>query len=113
MARDKLPQRAPHETFKFSVRGTPYHASIEYYDMTGARPGAIFLSTGKSGEDLQTLMRDNAIIASIALQYGPTLEEMQAALSRDDEGKPMGPMGVLLDILRPLPTDEVKDDGGA
>ncbi|MBU2533297.1 MAG: hypothetical protein KKB37_11190 [Alphaproteobacteria bacterium] len=104
MARDKLPARAPHETIKFVHSFVPYHATVTYYDMTGTRPGAIFMSTGKSGEDMQTLMRDNAIIASIALQHGATLDELKAAISRQDDGTPMGPMGTLLDILK---ADEV------
>ena len=105
MTREKLPNRAPHITLKFKVRGTPYHATIDYFDTSGDRPGALFLSTGKSGEELQTRMRDNAIIASIALQHGASLEEMRGAISRDDAGKPMGPMGVLLDLMAPEKAD--------
>ena len=88
MPRQKLPNRAPHETIKFVHRLTPYHATIEHYDASGTRPGAIFLSTGKSGEDLQTLMHDNAIIASIALQHGATLEEMQSAFPATTTASP-------------------------
>lgn len=103
MTRAKLPARRANATFKFKVADahgfTAYHATVGYFDGAMTRPGEVFMSTAKSGQQMQTLMRDNAICLSIALQHGAPLDEIRAAITRGDQGEALGPIGVLLDLL--------------
>lgn len=102
MPRELMPTRRPSETFAFehvtpSYQFFPYTATVGYY--LDGRPGEVFLSAAKITTDMDTAARDAAILLSFALQFGAPLESMRAAISRDAEGKPMGVVGTLLDIM--------------
>ena len=45
-------------------------------------------------------MSDAAILASIALQYGASLDEIRHALKRDVRGQAASPIGAALDHIR-------------
>lgn len=99
MTRTPLPNRRLHETLKFT------HWNLRYIAGLGrARPGApiseVFLNCGKSGEQVQTLARDSAVILSLALQHGVTIDELRHALTRNADGSPSGPLGALLDLMQ-------------
>jgi hypothetical protein len=102
MSREPLPPRRNGETIRFAVerRGVPpvtYFATIGYYP--DGRIGEVFLSSGKIGSDLEIACRDAAIAFSFALQHGCSLATARAAFCRDEDGRPEGPLGTLLDIL--------------
>jgi hypothetical protein len=65
------------------------------------RPGEIFLNADRANSLLDFLMSDAAILASIALQYGATLDELRHALKRDARGQPQSPIGAALDRIAP------------
>lgn len=96
-ARCALPQRRYSETFSFSHWGREYVVSIGHHP-TG-RVGDVFINSGKSGEQAETLARDSAVILSLALQYGVPLDAMLHAICRDADGKPSGPIGTLLERI--------------
>lgn len=100
--REKLPDRRDGESIKFDVqrRDGPrqtYHATVGRYP--DGRVGEVFLAAGKIGSDAEVLMRDSAIALSFALQYGCPLEEIRAALTRDEGGRAEGPLGTIVDML--------------
>jgi hypothetical protein len=96
-ARCALPQRRYSETFSFSHWGREYVVGIGHHP--DGRIGDVFINSGKSGEQAETLARDSAVILSLALQYGVPLSAMLHAITRDADGKPSGPIGALLEMI--------------
>lgn len=101
MTRERLPNRRQSEVFSFEHRGMRFHGSVSWFDGLDAcrRPAEVFLDASKPGSPMQAMARDAAVIASLALQHGCDIETMRAALTRDDDEDPAGPLGQLLDIL--------------
>jgi hypothetical protein len=66
------------------------------------RPGEMFLNADRPNSLLDFLMSDAAILASIALQYGASLDELRHAMKRDMAGKPSSPIGQALDLAAGL-----------
>jgi hypothetical protein len=96
--RSVLPARRTHETFDFEHNGRLFTAGLGR-----ARPNGpvqeVFLNSGKSGTDAETLARDSSVLLSIALQYGVPLQVMAHAVTRNVDGTPSGPIGKLLDLM--------------
>lgn len=95
--REILPDRRRCATFTFAHDGLIYTATVGLY--TDGRPGEVFLESNKVGTPVHVNMRDSAIAISFALQCGTTVEQIRAAFTRDAEGRPEGPLGVLMDLL--------------
>ena len=98
MNRTTLPNRRLCERIKFEHRG------IKYYGTIGVRPDddvtlEIFLQAGKVGSGIEAIARDTAVFASLALQYGATIEQLRSAVTRLDDGSPAGPGGCFLDLI--------------
>lgn len=98
MSREALPQRRCAETFEFEHWGHRYTATVGFYG-DHVTIGEVFLRAGKSGEQMETLTRDSAVLLSIALQHGTPIETMRGAVLRDRDGAPSGPIGRLLDLI--------------
>jgi len=98
LSRTTLPNRRTHETIQFEFWGQRYVVGFGR-----ARPSGpiaeIFLNCSKSGTQAETLARDSAVLLSLALQHGVTLEEIGHALTRNADGSPGGPVGALIDLL--------------
>jgi hypothetical protein len=106
--RERLPARRASETFGFDHGGNRYRATLGFYPREAGQParlGEIFMGAAKDGSALDVYTRDTAILASIALQHGASVETLCHALTRDANGKPEGALGVLLELL-------LKDGGG-
>ena len=96
--RNVLPVRRAHDT-----------VALEFWSKTWtiglgrAAPGThiqeVFVNCGRSGEQLEILARDSAVLLSIALQHGVPLETMRHAITRNPDGSPMGPVGAILDLI--------------
>jgi hypothetical protein len=97
VSRELLPQRRRSETFEFSDGKVAYTATIGFYE--DGRPGEIFLSAGKAGTLIHTYVRDGAIAISFALQHGCSVEAIRTAFTRNADGVPEGPLGILMDML--------------
>lgn len=95
--RHRLPDRRACITFELECNGQRFLATVSaFYDGT---LGEIFLNSVKLGSEIDTVARDSAIVASIALQHGANIDTIRKALCRDARGHPTGPLGVALDIL--------------
>lgn len=97
MVREYLPAKRPHEVVEFHHRGHRYLGGIGRYG--DGRVAEIFLDAGKAGTALQSVSRDAAVLASIALQYGAPLDVIRHALAADEDGAAAGPIGALIDRI--------------
>jgi len=96
-ARNCLPCRRPCETISFERDGSRYQMTVGYFP--DGRVGEIFLNADRSDSLLDVLASDGAILASLALQHGCTLETITHALKRDIRGQAGSPIGAALDKI--------------
>ena len=96
-ARERLPNRRRSESFGFECNGLKYTATVSWFD--DGRPGEVFLGNHKCDSHADACAKDAAIIASIALQHGVSLDALRKSLLRDSRGRPSTPIGVALDLL--------------
>lgn len=99
--RCRLPNRREHELIEFDHAGFHYVAGLGRLE--GGGLAEIFLNVAKSGTPLETQARDAAIVASIGLQHGATVETLRRAVTRNGDGSASGPLGALLDLLSVSP----------
>lgn len=100
---EKLPDRRNSFNLKFYCDKVKYHASCTVNDDGALRE--IFLDAGKVGSAANIAAKDLAVVTSIALRYNVPLDVIAKALSQEQDGTPLGPLGILLHILREQPTD--------
>jgi hypothetical protein len=97
LARNRLPNRHPAETIAFERDGSQYRMTIGYFP-DGA-VGEIFLNADRGDSLLDVMASDAAILVSLALQHGCTLETIAHALKRDSSGAASSPVGQALDLI--------------
>jgi hypothetical protein len=93
----RLPNRRSSTSFDFESMNLKFTASISR-DVDG-NVAELFLDNHKAGSSVGTLVRDAAIILSFALQHGADIDAVRRALGRDSQGRPLGPLATVLDIL--------------
>ncbi len=99
MDRQELPLRRRSETFEVDFGGlrSPHTITVGYYPDGGI--GEVFINGGKSGEVVEAIARDGAVILSMALQHGVPIERIGHAITRDGQGMPQTIVGVIVDLL--------------
>jgi hypothetical protein len=95
--RERLPNRRAAETFDIEASGLRYTVTIGRYP--DDRISEVFIENHKAGSHAGILANDVAVVCSIALQYGASLDVIRKALMRDPRGKASGPLGVALDRI--------------
>src|SRR6476646_7754847 len=97
--RRALPMRRRCETFAIDFGGLKksHTISVGYYE--DGRPGEVFISGGKSGEQVEAIARDGAVLLSMALQHGVALDTIGHAITRDGQEQPQSIIGVVVDRL--------------
>jgi hypothetical protein len=95
--RERLPNKRACETIAFEQDGSKYQMTVGFYP--DGRPGEIFLNHDRSDSLLDVLTSDAAILASLALQHGCTLETIAHALKRDSRGMASSPIGAAVDQI--------------
>jgi hypothetical protein len=96
-ARDRLPNKRACETIAFERDGSQYQMTVGFY--SDGQPGEIFLNHNRGDSLLDVLTSDAAILASLALQHGCTLETIAHALKRDARGVAASPIGAAVDQI--------------
>jgi ribonucleoside-diphosphate reductase alpha chain len=99
-ARTRLPNRRAHEVIEFEHRGLRCRGGVGRYE--DGNVAELFLTVAKDGSQADVNGRDAAIAASLALQFGCSLEQLQRALLRNPDGTAAGPLTALIDRLVPL-----------
>jgi ribonucleoside-diphosphate reductase alpha chain len=97
MTRQRLPDRRFSTVFSFECNGLHYTASASWFD--DGKLGEVFVGNHRADSHADACAKDAAILASIALQYGATLDVLRKALLRDSQGRPSTPIGIALDRL--------------
>jgi hypothetical protein len=95
--RERLPDKRASTVFDFEAMAMKFTASVSRYD--DGRLAEVFADSNKAGSAIGTLVRDSAITLSFALQHHADVEAIRKALCRDSQGRALGPLGVLLDLL--------------
>ena len=102
--RQRLLNRRPCETFRFECGGMTYIASISRF--ADGQLAEIFLTSHKVGSDADAAARDSAVVCSLALQHGTPIQTIKRALLRDPRGVASSPLGVALDMISTIETEE-------
>ena len=97
MTREKLPNRRPRTPIEFELGGHRFTGGAGHYP--DGRIGEVFLSGNKPNSPRDIDVKDAAIAASLAIQFGCPPEVLRHAFLRDDDGKPAGVLGCLFDKL--------------
>ncbi len=99
--RQRLPNRRASEVLDFESMSMRFTASVSRY--ADGRLAELFIDNHKAGSTIGTLVRDAAIIFSFAVQHGADSEAIRRALCRDSQGRALGPLGTILDLLAEAP----------
>jgi hypothetical protein len=98
--RERLPARRAHTSFRFRFWNRDFTIGVGREPAGQRAPiREVFVNGGKSGEHIEILARDSAVLISLALQHGVPLGEMRHAITRNPDGSPMGPVGAILDHI--------------
>src|SRR3981081_3589539 len=96
--RRRLAQRREHHLVDFEHAGHYYTAGLGFFD-TGELAEIFINVPGRSGSAIEAVARDAAILTSICLQHGASMETIRRALTRNSDGSASGPLGAVLDLL--------------
>jgi hypothetical protein len=94
-----LPQRRVCESFDLDFGGLARAHTVTLGRYEDGAVGEVFINGGKSGEQIEAIARDAAVILSLALQYGANLANIQSAITRDAQGEAQSIIGVVVDRL--------------
>jgi hypothetical protein len=95
--RELLPQRRNAETFVVVHQNGRFTVTVGFYP--DGRLGEIFVNGGKSGADIEQLVRDAGVILSLALQHGTPIETLRHAVTRDGTSAAASVLGAILDCI--------------
>ena len=97
-ARRQLPNRRGADSMDFEFRNRRYRVCFSRFEDGGL--AEIFVDVaGCRSNDVGDDARDASVAVSIALQYGTPPEAIRDAVARTKEGKPMGLVGCVLDLI--------------
>jgi hypothetical protein len=96
-ARKRLPNRRAATTFDFEHNGNRFVAT--YSPFPDGRVGEILISNHKVGSHLDMCVRDLGAAASLALQFGCSLDKLRRSLLRKADGSPATALGAALDVI--------------
>lgn len=103
VGRKTLPARRHAETTTISFAGERYHVTTGFYD--NSQPGEVFINrvrdkaAAKIGIQLDGVCRDSAVLLSLALQHGVSLETIQHAVTREEDGGAATIVGAIVDLI--------------
>ena len=97
MIRRILPQRRASETFDLRFWNQKFTVSVGHYP--DGTVGEVFIDVAKSGQDMQSIARDAAVVLSLALQHGAPIETIRRAVTRNGAGEAASILGAVIDTL--------------
>jgi ribonucleoside-diphosphate reductase alpha chain len=97
--RKGLPQRRHCETFDMQYGDLRGKFSVSIGRYPDDTIGEVFISGLKAGSELDSVTRDGAILLSLCLQHGVSMELIQRALTRNLDGGPSTIIGAVVDRI--------------
>ncbi len=101
--RERLPNRRHSENSQFIYQGVQVDLQCGYY--TDGRLGEVFMSTRRLGTVIDTLCVDTAVLISVALQHGATVEDLQKSAVAGSPSQAEGIVMVLCEHLFEMKLD--------
>jgi|SRR5262245_4836439 hypothetical protein len=95
--RKRLPNRHAATSFDFEHNGNHFLAT--YLSFPDGGVGEILISNQKVGSHLDMCVRDLGAAASLALQFGCSLDKLRRSLLRNADGSSATALGAALDII--------------
>jgi hypothetical protein len=95
--RQRLPNRRRSETIEFERDGSSFRITVGYFADNSV--GEVFMNADRVNSSLDAQISDSAIIVSLCLQWGASLQEITHALKRDAQGHAASPIGAALDRI--------------
>jgi ribonucleoside-diphosphate reductase alpha chain len=89
--RQRLPDRRRHDVAEIEHGGFKLIVGIGRYG--DGKLAELFVDTHKTGTAIDTLLKDSAVLLSLALQHGASTDTIRHALSRT------GPLAAVLDHI--------------
>src|SRR5262245_2445376 len=96
-ARKRLPNRRAATSFDFEHNGIRLVATYSHFADDAV--GEIFISDHRADSHLNGCVRDLSVAASLALQFGCSLDTLRRALLRHADGSFATALGAALDII--------------
>jgi hypothetical protein len=96
MTRRQLPSRRDADVFDFEHAGIAYRAHVGRFD--DGSPAELFLDGGKIGSAAAIGAHDGAVLASLALQSGLTVDRLLHSMQQLRDGSPAGPVAKALSL---------------
>jgi hypothetical protein len=95
--RERLPDRRGCDTLDLRVGAQGYVVTVGYYG--DGRVAEVFVAGARVGSDMDAVMRDAAILLSLALQHGVPRQTIKGALTREINGTASSVIGAIVDRL--------------
>lgn len=111
--RRQLPNRRLSETNDIKVAGQVYAVGVSFFDDGGI--GEVFISGAKVGSEMDAVLADGAILASLGLQYGVPPAALAKTMSRLATGPweaatfPASPLGAAMDLVAEFAKGEMPE----
>lgn len=110
MPREVLPARRELLTERMEVSGQAFLVSVGFYP--DGRPGEVFIAAPKGSQTYAAVQGSDAAVAiSIALQYGVPMEVLRDAFLREEDGRPAGILGMVVDLVLALQKEAAPPGG--
>ncbi|MCA1524341.1 hypothetical protein [Bradyrhizobium yuanmingense] len=105
-----LPSKRYAETFEIAWGGFDRRFAVTLGFYPDGTIGEVFITGGRSGQEIEAIARDGAVAVSLALQYGAPIDSLVSAITRDERGNPSSIIGAVLDRMAPPGLSEHADD---
>lgn len=111
--RERLPGRRPSEVIEFNHIETngnrsPFVATVGRY--LDGRVGEVFLDAPRADSAVGILCHDAAVVMSIALQHGASIQELKDSVARTklEAGQPQSVIGSALDVIAETMKEDIQ-----
>ena len=92
-----LPQRRAAETFHLRIWKQLFSVTVGFY--ADGTPGEVFIDGCKTGNDIESIARDAAVLLSLALQHGVPPETIRHAITRGASEEPASILGAVVNSI--------------
>jgi len=96
-----LPQRRAAETFNMRFWNQLFTVTVSFYP--DGTPGEVFIDSCKTGNDIESITRDAAVLLSLALQHRVPPETIRHAITRGASEEPASVLGAVVDSITTNP----------